>query len=155
MTGVLFIIAAILFVVYILLHRSADKQEEKFANRPTIITNPATDLFTNEKYAIVKLLAFVQGASSASAFDDEANKIVQSTIFTLGLSQGEVEKLLKISMNHSPEVEMRRIFDSLNEIRDKNFLRELYHKCDTVANISGDNDTIEMVRDIFESLNVL
>ena len=155
MTGVLFIIAAILFVVYILLHRSADKQEEKFANRPTIITNPATDLFTNEKYAIVKLLAFVQGASSASAFDDEANKIVQSTIFTLGLSQGEVEKLLKISMNHSPEVERRRIFDSLNEIRDKNFLRELYHKCDTVANISGDNDTIEMVRDIFESLNVL
>lgn len=155
MAGVLLIIAAILFVACILLHRSADKEEEKFADRPTIITNPAKDLFTNEKYAIAKLLAFIQGASSTSAFDEEANKIVQSTIFSLGLSQGEVEKLLKNSMNHNPEDEMRRIFQSLDEIRDRNYLHGLYQKCFKVANISGDYDTIEMVRDIFKNLKVI
>ncbi|MCI7313304.1 MAG: hypothetical protein MR541_03635 [Prevotella sp.] len=155
MAGILFIIAAVLLIACISLHRSADKIDEKFANRPTIITNPSKDLFINQKYAVVKLLAFIQGASSASAFDDEANKIVQSTIFSLGLSQSEVEKILKHSMNRNPDDEMRRIFQSLDEIRDRDYLRNLYQKCLKVANISGDYDTIEATKDIFRKLRVL
>ena len=61
--GILFIIAVICAVAAILLHRSADKSEREFANRPYVITNPAKDLFSNEKYAIVGLFALVQGAS--------------------------------------------------------------------------------------------
>lgn len=155
MTGVLIFLALIGFIVYIFLHRSADKAEERFANRPCTIENPAKDLFTNQKYAIVKLLAFIQGASPVSAFDDEANKIVQSTIFSLGLSQDTVVKLLKVSMNHDAEREMQRIFRSLDEIRDRDYLRRLYRKCQTIAEISGDAATIAVTRELFKALKVI
>lgn len=155
MSEVLFIIAAILFFAYILLHRSADRAEEKFANRPTIITNPAKDLLTNEKYAIVKLFAFIQGASPASAFSDEATQITLSTIFSLGLSKSEVEKVIRYSMSHDSEQEIGRIIQSLDEIRDKDFLRNLYQKCLKVATLSGDYNTIEVTKELFRKLNVV
>ena len=53
----LFILAALMAVAAFALHRSADKSERKFANRPAVVTNPAKDLLTNQKYAIVKFLA--------------------------------------------------------------------------------------------------
>ena len=126
-----------------------------FSGQQYIITNPAQDLFTNQKYAIIKLLAFIQGASPSSAFNDEVNQIAQSTIFSLGLSQSEVKKILNHSMSHNPELEIDRIIRSLSEIRDKNFLRNLYQKCIKIANISGDYDTIEATKEIFKELGVL
>ncbi len=151
----LIIIGVAGFIGYILLYRSADKAEEKFANRATIITNPSKDLFINEKFAIVKVLAFIQGASPKSAFNDEANKIAQSTIFTLGLSQGEVEKILKISMNHSFEQEIQSIFCSLNEIRDRNYLYNLSQKCLNIAEISEDYETIKITEELFKKLGII
>lgn len=81
---ILIVIAAVLAVLSFLLHRSANKSEEKFANRPFVITNPAKDLFSHQKYAIVGLFATIQGASPITAYDDDINKMVQSTIFSLG-----------------------------------------------------------------------
>lgn len=151
----LLIIAALILILSISLCRSADRDEERFANRPSIITNPAQDLFTNQKYAIIKLLAFIQGASPSSVFNDEANQITQSAIFSLGLSQSEVERILNHSMCHNPEQEIGRVVQSLSEIRDKNYLRDLYQKCIKIANVSGDYDTIEATKEIFRELRVL
>ena len=94
----LIIIAAIFAVLSFLLHRSANKAEQKFANRPSVIKNPAEDLFPNQKYAIVGLFATIQGASPITAFDDDINKMVQSTIFSLGLSRSDVEHYISVSL---------------------------------------------------------
>ena len=80
--GILIVLAVVLAAFSFWMYRSADKSEERFANRPSVITNPEKDLFSNQKYAIVKLLAFIQGASPLSAFNEEANRIAQSTIFS-------------------------------------------------------------------------
>ena len=152
---VLLIIAAFFLILSISLHRSADRDEERFANRPSVITSPAQDLFANQKYAIIKLLAFIQGASPSSAFDDEANQITHSVIFSLGLSQREVERIINHSMSHNPAQEIGRIMQSLSEIRDKIYLRNLYQKCIKIANISDDYDTIEATKEIFRELRVL
>ena len=119
-----------------------------------MITNPATDLYINEKYAIVQLLIFVQGASSASAFDDEANRIVQSTIISLGLSKNQVVKFLQVSMGHNPDREIDRMIMSLKEIRDRDYLRGIYKKCLRIADISGDHDMRMVVNEIFRELNI-
>ena len=51
----------------------------------------------------------------------------------------------------NPERETHRMIDSLKEIRDKNYLRELYHKCHKIALIGGDRETIEVVNAIFKN----
>ena len=76
MVAVLIILAIVFFFISVSLHNSADKQEEKFNNRPLIITSPSNDLFTNQKYAIINILAFAQGTNSVSAYSDEANGIL-------------------------------------------------------------------------------
>lgn len=155
MIGVLIALAIIFAVLSFLMHRSADRDEERFANRPMVISNPAEDLFTNQKYAIVGLLAYVQGASALSAYSDEAGSIVQSTIFSLGLSPKDVDRYIKVSLNHDPERNIYRIVASLKEIRDKAYLYDLYHKCRTIADISQDLDTIGFVNDVFEELDII
>ena len=147
---IVIILGIICLFGYIGLSLSANKKAEQFANRPTVITNPATDLYINEKYAIVQLLIFVQGASSASAFDDEANRIVQSTIISLGLSKNQVVKFLQVSMGHNPD----RMIMSLKEIRDRDYLRGIYKKCLRIADISGDHDMRMVVNEIFRELNI-
>ena len=72
----LIIIAIIGIVLFVLFRRSANKSAEKFANRPSVITNPSEDLFPNQKYAIVGLFATIQGTSPITAYDEEINKIV-------------------------------------------------------------------------------
>lgn len=151
---ILLIIAVVLAIASFYLHRNADNAKEQFKNRPNVITNPSQDLFTNQKYAIVGLLAFIQGASPLSAYDKEANQIVQSTIFSLGLSQPDVERYLKLAMTHAPEEHMNRLIDSLKEIRDRDFIKRLYDKSMRIANISGDKETKEIVSNIFSELGV-
>ena len=151
---IVIILGIICLVGYIGLSLSADKKAEHFANSPAVIPNPATDLYINEKYAIVQLLAFVQGASAASAFDDEANSIVQSTIISLGLSKNQVVKFLQVSMWHNPDREIDRMIMSLKEIRDRDYLRGIYKKCLRIADISGDYDMRMVVNEIFRELNI-
>lgn len=151
---ILLIAAVLLAIACFYLHRSANKADERFENRPSVITNPSQDLFTNQKYAIVGLLAFIQGASPLSAYSNEANQIVQSTIFSLGLSQQDVEKYLKLAMKHDPERHMNRLINSLKEIRDRDYIKRLYDKSMRIANISGDEETKEMINDIFSELGV-
>lgn len=148
--GILFILLVVCLVAMVLLRRSNEKSEREFANRPYVITNPAKDLFSNEKYAIVRLFALVQGASPLTAFDEDISEMVQSIIFSLGLSKSEVEWILKNTMSN-PERETHRMIESLKEIRDKNYLRELYHKCHKIALIGGDSETIEVVNAIFKN----
>ena len=145
-------IAVICLIVGFILHRSADKSEKQFDNRPSVITNPAKDLYPNQIYAIVGLLASVQGASAITAFDEDVNKMVQSTIFSLGLSMSDVERYLKGSVGRNPDQEFDRVIASLKEIRDRNYLFGLRQKCMQIANMTGNPDTIEMVNIVFREL---
>lgn len=152
--GILFILFIVCFAAFIFIRVSSEKSEREFANRPSVITNPAKDLYPNQKYAIVGLFAIVQGASPITAFDDSISEMVQSAIFSLGLSKSEVERCLKTTMGGDPERELNRIISSLKEIRDKNYINELRQKCVKIAKIGGDFETIEFVNDVFNELGL-
>lgn len=149
MVVVLIIIAILLFIISVSLHKSADKIENRYNNRPSIITSPSSDLFTNQKYAIINILAFTQGTNSASVYSDEANSILNKWLSKLGLSQAEAEKSISFSMSLSPEESIQSIRDSLTEIRDKAFIRSVYRDADRIARISNDKETIEFITEFF------
>lgn len=145
MVAILFILAIAMFLFARYLNSSADKMEQRVADAPSVITNPARDLQKNQKYAIVRLLAMVQGASSFSAYDEHASQIVKSTIFSLGLSQGEVEKVLKVTSNRSVDFELRQIEESLKEIKDRRYLNDIMDKCSEIAEISNNEEIKEYI----------
>lgn len=149
MATILIIIAIVLFLISVSLHKSADKIENRYNNRPSIITSPSNDLFKNQKCAIINILAFVQGANSVSVYNDEANSIVNQWLSKLGLSQSEAVESIQFSMSLSPERSIQTIRDSLLEIRDKTFVRSVYRDVDRLARISNDKDTIEFITDFF------
>ena len=149
MVAVLIILAVVFFLISMSLHNSADKQEAKFNNRPSTITSPSNDLFMNQKYAIINILAFAQGANSISAYSDEANSILNKWCSKLGLTKTDVEKSIRHSMSLSPERSVQIIRDSMIEIKDKAFVRSVYRDVDRIAQISGDIDTIEFMKELF------
>ena len=152
MVAVLIILAVVFFLISMSLHNSADKQEAKFNNRPSTITSPSNDLFTNQKYAIINILAFAQGANSISAYSDEANSILNKWCSKLGLTKTDVEKSIRHSMSLSPERSVQIIRDSMIEIKDKAFVRLVYRDVNRIAQISGDIDTIEFVKELFNDI---
>ena len=152
MVAVLIILAVVFFLISMSLHNSADKQEAKFNNRPSTITSPSNDLFTNQKYAIINILAFAQGANSISAYSDEANSILNQWCLNLGLTKSDVEKSIRHSMSLSPERSVQIIRDSMIEIKDKAFVRLVYRDVNRIAQISGDIDTIEFVKELFNDI---
>ena len=152
MVAVLIILAFVFFLISMSLHNSADKQEAKFNNRPSTITSPSNDLFTNQKYAIINILAFAQGANSISAYSDEANSILNKWCSKLGLTKTDVEKSIRHSMSLSPERSVQIIRDSMIEIKDKAFVRSVYRDVDRIAQISGDTDTIEFMKELFNDI---
>ena len=152
MVAVLIILAVIFFLISMSLHNSADKQEAKFNNRPSTITSPSNDLFMNQKYAIINILAFAQGANSISAYSDEANSILNKWCSKLGLTKTDVEKSIRHSMSLSPERSVQIIRDSMIEIKDKAFVRSVYRDVDRIAQISGDIDTIEFMKELFNDI---
>lgn len=149
---VLFIIAIICFIGYIMLHRSADKMDERFANRPSVITNPRNDLAINQKYAIVALLAYTQGATERSAYSEQATNIVMSTAASLDLTKTQVEDFLQSSMGVNPDRCLDRMVASLREIRDRNYLKSVFSKAHEIAIISGDQETIDTLRDMYNDI---
>lgn len=152
MVAVLIILAVVFFLISMSLHNSAEKQEAKFNNRPFTITSPKNDLFTNQKYAIINILAFAQGANSISAYSDEANSILNKWCSKLGLTKTDVEKSIRLSMSLSPERSVQIIRDSMIEIKDKAFVRSVYCDADRIAQISGDIDTIEFMKELFNDI---
>lgn len=152
MVAVLIILAVVFFLISMSLHNSADKQEAKFNNRPSTITSPSNDLFTNQKYAIINILAFAQGANSISAYSDEANSILNKWCSKLGLTRTDVEKSIRHSMSLSPERSVQIIRDSMIKIKDKAFVRSVYRDVDRIAQISGDIDTIEFMKELFNDI---
>ena len=152
MVAVLIILAVVFFLISMSLHNSADKKEAKFNNRPSTITSPSNDLFTNQKYAIINILAFAQGANSISAYSDEANSILNKWCSKLGLTKTDVEKSIRHSMSLSPERSVQIIRDSMIEIKDKAFVRSVYRDVDRIAQISGDIDTIEFMKELFNDI---
>ena len=152
MIAVLIILAVVFFLICMSLHNSADKQEAKFNNRPSTITSPSNELFTNQKYAIINILAFAQGANSISAYSDEANSILNKWCSKLGLTKTDVEKSIRQSMSLSPERSVQIIRDSMIEIKDKAFVRSVYRDVDRIAQISGDIDTIEFMKELFNDI---
>lgn len=152
MVAVLIILAVVFFLISMYLHNSADKQEAKFNNRPSTITSPSNDLFTNQKYAIINILAFAQGANPISAYSDEANSILNKWCSKLGLTKTDVEKSIRHSMSLSPERSVQIIRDSMIEIKDKAFVRSVYRDVDRIAQISGDIDTIEFMNELFNDI---
>ena len=152
MVAVLIILAVVFFLISMSLHNSADKKEAKFNNRPSTITSPSNDLFMNQKYAIINILAFAQGANSISAYSDEANSILNKWCSKLGLTKTDVEKSIRHSMSLSPERSVQIIRDSMIEIKDKAFVRSVYRDVDRIAQISGDIDTIEFMKEFFNDI---
>ena len=152
MVAVLIILAVVFFLISMSLHNSADKQEAKFNNRPSTITSPSNDLFMNQKYAIINILAFAQGANSISAYSDEANSILNKWCSKLGLTKTDVEKSIRHSMSLSPERSVQIIRDSMIEIKDKAFVRSVYRDVDCIAQISGDIETIEYIKELFNDI---
>ena len=152
MVAVLIILAVVFFLISMSLHNSVDKQEAKFNNRPSTITSPSNDLFTNQKYAIINILAFAQGANSISAYSDEANSILNKWCSKLGLTKTDVEKSIRHSMSLSPERSVQIIRDSMIKIKDKAFVRSVYRDVDRIAQISGDIDTIEFIKELFNDI---
>ena len=152
MVAVLIILAVVFFLISMSLHNSADKQEAKFNKRPSTITSPSNDLFMNQKYAIINILAFAQGANSISAYSDEANSILNKWCSKLGLTKTDVEKSIRHSMSLSPERSVQIIRDSMIEIKDKAFVRSVYRDVDRIAQISGDIDTIEFMKELFNDI---
>lgn len=152
MVAVLIILAVVFFLISTSLHNSADKQEAKFKNRPSTITSPSNDLFTNQKYAIINILAYAQGANYISVYSDEANSIVDKWCSKLGLTKTDVEKSIRHSMSLSPERSVQIIRDSMIEIKDKAFVRSVYRDVDRIAQISGDIETIEFIKELFNDI---
>lgn len=152
MVAVLIILAVVFFLIRMYLHNSADKEEAKFNNRPSTITSPSNDLLTNQKYAIINILAFAQGANPISAYSDEANSILNKWCSKLGLTKTDVEKSIRHSMSLSPERSVQIIRDSMIEIKDKAFVRSVYRDVDRIAQISGDIDTIEFMKELFNDI---
>ena len=152
MVAVLIILAVVFFLISMSLHNSADKQEAKFNNRPSTITSPSNDLFTNQKYAIINILVYAQGANYISVYNDEANSIVDKWCSKLGLTKTDVEKSIRHSMSLSPERSVQIIRDSMIEIKDKAFVRSVYRDVDRIAQISGDIDTIEFMKELFNDI---
>ena len=152
MVAVLIFLAVVFFLISMSLHNSADKLEAKFNNRPSTITSPSNDLFTNQKYAIINILAFAQGANSISAYSDEANSILNKWCSKLGLTKTDIEKSIRHSMSLSPERSVQIIRDSMIEIKDKAFVRSVYRDVDRIAQISGDIDTIEFMKELFNDI---
>ena len=148
MVAVLIILAVVFFLISTSLHNSADKQEAKFKNRPSTITSPSNDLFTNQKYAIINILAYAQGTNYISVYSDEANSIVDKWFSKLGLTKTDVEKSIRHSMSLSPERSVQIIRDSMIEIKDKAFVRSVYRDVDRIAQISGDIETIEFIKEL-------
>lgn len=152
MVAVLIILAVVFFLISTSLHNSADKQEAKFKNRPSTITSPSNDLFTNQKYAIINILAYAQGANYISVYSDEATSIVDKWCSKLGLTKTDVEKSIRHSMSLSPERSVQIIRDSMIEIKDKAFVRSVYRDVDRIAQISGDIETIEFIKELFNDI---
>ena len=115
--------------------------------------NTLTELSPNQKYAIVQLVACVQGASSLSAFSDEANNISEQIFLSIGLSKQDVgrhlEKHMKSTMYGDPEQQFQNMLINLKSISDKDFLNGLYKKCMRIAEISKDMETIILTKMIF------
>ncbi len=150
------VVLTILGIVFLLfcafMHHKANKQEEKFNNRPSTITSPSNDLSKNQKYAIINILAFTQGASPISAYSDEANEILNQWISKLGLSKEEMEKSIRLSMSLSPERSIQIIRDSMIEIKDKAFILSVYHDVERIAQISDDEETVDFMEELFNDI---
>lgn len=116
------------------------------------VENDIKTMSAEQKHAIVFLLAFIQGASPQSAYSTEANQIVQSIISSLGLSNEEVERVIKASMNRNPDQEIDKAMNALKSIQDSDFIGSLYHKCVRIAEISEQNEIIRIVSNIFEEI---
>ena len=148
----LFILWLTMETAWIVIRYMYDSTQKNIENDNMKINTLQEQSSINQKYAVISLLAFIQGASPQSAFNDEANEIVQSTISSLGLTKEEAEQHIKSSMGHNPEQEIDKIMNALKKIQNSGYITDLYHKCMRIAEISGQTEMIEVVRNIFEEI---
>lgn len=107
------------------------------------------NLAKEQKHAVVKLLAFIQGSSPQSVYNEEANSICKSILSQLGVSESEKDLILMKSMCNDSEKEIDTIINSLKSL-DEKYLNELHDNCCRIARISGIEDMIKIVETIFE-----
>ena len=55
-------------------------------------------------------------------------------------------------MSLSPERSVQIIRDSMIEIKDKDFVKSVYRDVDCIAQISGDIETIEYIKELFNDI---
>ena len=70
----------------------------------------------------------------------------------LRMTKTDVEKSIRHSMSLSPERSVQIIRDSMIEIKDKAFVRSVYRDVDRIAQISGDIETIEFIKELFNDI---
>lgn len=63
-----------------------------------------------------------------------------------------MEKSIRLSMTFPPERSIQIIRDSIIEIKDKAFVRSVYHDAERIAQISGDKETIEFTKKLFDDI---
>lgn len=150
---VVIIVVVLFFVFRALWNEKIDNDSQKYyASLPMHITNPATDLRTNQKFAVLRILAFVQGCSPKTAYGFGGNEISQTIFNSLGISREEAVRVLKVDMYKDPEKVFQEIFDCLDEIRDRQYLKNLGDDLWDLALISGDPEAPEAIKNFFGQL---
>lgn len=55
-------------------------------------------------------------------------------------------------MNRDPDQEIDKALNALKSIQDTDFIGSLYHKCMRIAEITGRNEIVGIVSNIFEEI---
>lgn len=111
--------------------------------------NPAKNFKLRQKYSIVCLMSFLIGADESLLYNKTVQNIFLYRIKSLGVSENEVTRYIKRSMQNKPEDEIDVFISALKEIDNKNYLKGLYEDCNTIAIMSGNPEMISIVSHIF------
>lgn len=155
MEVVLIILAGLCFYGCIKLHKSADKSEKKFANRPRVISNPAIDLYTDQKFAIIRLYIFVMGSDERLALSSYAENFMENELKQLGLTVKDAERIMKADLSRGSVRVIDGIISSLAGIRDFDYLKRVEAKCKTLISCSNDNMISELIDKLFSEVYIL
>jgi len=141
------------FIIHSLLNEKFDNDMKKYhESLPTHIVNPATDLRTNQKYAVLRILAWVQGCSPLTAYGLCGDEISGRIFKSLGISKEDAAHVLQLDMRRDPEKVLQQIFNCLDEIRDRQYLRNLGHDLYRLAELSGDTESADALQSFFGQL---
>lgn len=147
--GIALLAGLLIFYFCIKLDAASQKSEQPQKEQPRKLENPAKDFKLRHKYSIICLMAFLIGADEPLLYNKTIQNIFQYRIKSLGVSDNDVIRYIKHSMQNRPEDEIEVFISALKEIDNKNYLKSLYEDCNTIAVMSGNPEMISIVSHIF------